>query len=489
MRLVSYTRATSCLAGQESSSKAISEQNERIKAYANAHGWRIAKTYNDRKIDPSANEGFEQLLEDGICRSFDAVIVDSVFRAGCDFPTGRQVLLQTFHYAGIGFIVVEDGFISIGKTNREAETFFDQKNRYGMSEAIRVRKTTGYDSKRLEKKDMVYGYTLSDDQRAVPDPETAQVVKRIFKLYDQGYAKSEIAMQLSKAKIPVPMINSTCNAANHPYRWENHHINSILSQPMYSGRWIKEKYGKEWELDCDPIIPKALFDRVQIRYKTQAESPRMPHHPYVGIIEEEGKPDRIIYLRKTPKKPERYFSYVLEPSYIRLDLNDVEIALRERLNRDKEIAERLLARIQTEGKGLKTKMIEALQQEMQSTADLIITNERKKMKAYRLYQTGVLSKDEWETVRSEAREYVASMEPVFQSFQDRVREIEAAINERNPWIQARKAWNPEAALDQRTMKRFVQKIIIKQMKLKQIILTEEEWYTKLPKEWREQHGA
>ena len=119
MRLVSYTRATSCLAGQAPSAKGITEQNERIKAYANAHGWRIMKMYSDRKIDPSANSGFEQLLEDGICRSFDTVIVDSVFRAGCDFYMGKQVLLQTFHYAGIGFIVVEDDYNSIGKRTRK----------------------------------------------------------------------------------------------------------------------------------------------------------------------------------------------------------------------------------------------------------------------------------------------------------------------------------------------------------------------------------
>ena len=41
MRLVSYTRTTSCFPEAEVRIKPITEQNERIKKYADAHGWKI----------------------------------------------------------------------------------------------------------------------------------------------------------------------------------------------------------------------------------------------------------------------------------------------------------------------------------------------------------------------------------------------------------------------------------------------------------------
>ena len=121
MRLVSYTRTTSCYPGADIPSDVITAQNERIKNYAVKHGWKIENRYSDRKKSKEENTAFEQLLNDGIQRKFDAVIVDSIFRAGKDLWSAREVLLQTLHYAGIGFVVVEDDYISIGKSNAEAD--------------------------------------------------------------------------------------------------------------------------------------------------------------------------------------------------------------------------------------------------------------------------------------------------------------------------------------------------------------------------------
>lgn len=489
MRLVSYTRSTSCLAGQTPSAKGITEQNERIRAYANVHGWQIMKMYNDRKIDPCANSGFEQLLEDGVCRSFDAVIVDSVFRAGCDFPTGRQVLLQTFHYAGIAFIVVEDDFISIGKTNTEAEAYFERKAAEKESVTIRTSRANRYDSDKLSKTDITYGYIYSDDQQAILDSQTAPIVNRIFSLYDKGCSKNEIAQILTKEGIPIPEASKRYVGDERISQWNNRQIQYILSQEMYSGYWTKDVYGTLIECHCTPIVSKEIFSRVQIRLKTQKDSPQTPHHPYVGIIEEEGAPDCTIYLRKAPKREEWFFSYVVGFSEPRLSLSEVESMLRERLNTEKERASKLLSCIKTKGEKAKEFMKESLQQELKAAADQITDHERKKMEAYRRFQAGELPQDEWEANYTEAQAFVIGMEPIFQSYQDRVQDIEMAINERNPWIQSRLEWDDAATFDRNTLRRFVQKIVIKKMQIIQIVLTQEEWFAKLPLEWRKQYGA
>lgn len=489
MRLVSYTRATSCLAGQVPSAKGIAEQNERIKAYANAHGWRIAKTYNDRKIDPSANEGFEQLLEDGIRRAFDAVIVDSVFRAGCDFSMGKQVLLQTFHYAGIGFIVVEDDYKSIGKSNKEAEVYYDLKERSRRSAAIMARKIACYDANKLPKTDIIYGYKLSDNQQAVPDPITAPIIRRIFKLYDKGCSKHDIAQRLTKEKISIPRVHNGCVTGKDSTQWNNRYINAILSQQRYSGHWTKDVCGVLREFRCEPIVSKDLFDRVQERYQTQRDCGKTSEHPFLEIMEEEGQPDRTFYLRWDAKSGEHYFSYDMKSAKHRLSLSAVESKLKEQLNAEKAQAQQFVLWIQAEGEAEKARRMESLRQELKAAADQIVIHERAKMTAYRRYQAGEISKEEWDAINRQAREFVIGLEPVFQSYKDRAEEIETAISDKNPWIQTRLEWDAEAPLTRKILRRLIQKIWISKLELKRIVLTQEEWYQKLPLEWREQYGA
>lgn len=451
MRLVSYTRATSCLAGQESTAKAVSEQNKRIKAYANAHGWRIMKTYNDRKNDPTANEGFEQLLEDGIRRAFDAVIVDSVFRAGCDFSMGKQVLLQTFHYAGIGFIVVEDDYNSIGKSNKEAEAYYDLKEGDRRSAAIMARKIACYDANQLTKTDIIYGYILSDDQQAVPDPKTAPIIRRIFNLFDKGCSKQEIAQLLTKERVPIPRIRDGYVTDRYSTQWNKGYVNSILSQQMYSGHWTKDVCGTIREFHCEPIISKAVFSRVQAHYQKHKEYSKTSQNPFAGIMEEEGQPDCSFYLRKDPKSKERYFIYDVEQMSLRLSLSEVESKLKEQLSAEKEQAQKIALRIQAAGEAERARRLESLRQELKAAADQIVIHERAKMAAYRRYQAGELSKEEWDMINEEARAFVIGLEPVFQSYKDRAEEIETAISDKNPWIQTRLEWDEKAPLTRKIL--------------------------------------
>ena len=128
MRLVSYTRILPF--HPDVTPAPIVEQNEHIAKYAKRLGTRVLKQYSDRKNDPKADTAFMQLLEDGIHRRFDTVIVDSVFYAGRCLGQAREILLLTFFPAGIHFIVVEDEFSSFGKTKEEVAKYFWRKDVY-----------------------------------------------------------------------------------------------------------------------------------------------------------------------------------------------------------------------------------------------------------------------------------------------------------------------------------------------------------------------
>ena len=92
MRVVSYTRSTASLVGEEIPGDIITKQNAAIREYAKAHDLKIAKTYSDRKYDADENTAFEELLQDGINRQFDAVIIHSIFRCGRDLWSAKEVL-------------------------------------------------------------------------------------------------------------------------------------------------------------------------------------------------------------------------------------------------------------------------------------------------------------------------------------------------------------------------------------------------------------
>ena len=67
MKWVSYTRSISSRIGEENPSNTIAEQNERIAQYLKKRGCSISEKYSDRKRTAEATEGFDKLVQDGIC--------------------------------------------------------------------------------------------------------------------------------------------------------------------------------------------------------------------------------------------------------------------------------------------------------------------------------------------------------------------------------------------------------------------------------------
>lgn len=119
MRCVSYTRMTSCKEDGKIPADIIKQQDQHIQEYLKKQGWTLSAKYCDRKKDTEENTAFEELTKDGINRKFDMVVVDSIDRCGRTISCADDVLVKTFVPAGIHFAVVQDEFISIGKTKEE----------------------------------------------------------------------------------------------------------------------------------------------------------------------------------------------------------------------------------------------------------------------------------------------------------------------------------------------------------------------------------
>ena len=104
MKWVSYTRSISSRIGEENPSNTIAEQNERIAQYLKKRGCSISEKYSDRKRTAEAAEGFDRLVQDGMARKFDAVVVDSIFRCGRTLPFAIEALSISMERPLIRFV-------------------------------------------------------------------------------------------------------------------------------------------------------------------------------------------------------------------------------------------------------------------------------------------------------------------------------------------------------------------------------------------------
>ena len=489
MRIVSYTRTTSCFPGAEIPANVITVQNERIRGYVEKHGWKISGKYSDRKKDKNENASFEKMLQDGIQRKFDAVIVDSIFRAGKDLWSAKEILLQTFHFAGIWFIVVEDDFISAGKSNEEAEAYFAQKYSVLRRENIRYQVNQRNRNGILSWNDVKYGYRLTEDYQLVIDEDTAPVVKRMFELCADGMTPKQIAELFAAEEIPVPLVSRGMNVKiDHPYQWNRLKVRRLLDKTVYIGHWSKIVQGEVIEFTNEPIVEEDVFWKVQdylASIATHAKPPRQKH-PYAGIVCDKDF-GFCLRLRKA-RSGVWYFAFATVPQNYegntQLLLSDLETELRAALSREKEKAERIAARIQEEGTEKKQAILSQMQDAFKNRAQMLAERQQSRMETYRRYGSGEISELDMRMEEEQYQNTVSSLENFFQEYFTKRDRVETAISENNPWLRLFLAWNSAWPLDRETLLKYVSRIVLDHMQIAVIEFAYAERYMELPDDWR-----
>lgn len=492
MRCVSYTRTTSCYPGADIPSDVITSQNERIKNYAVKHGWKIENRYSDRKKSKEENTAFEQLLNDGIQRKFDAVIVDSIFRAGKDLWSAREVLLQTLHYAGIGFVVVEDDYISIGKSNAEAEAYFDKQYGILRSENIRHRVLHRNRSGVLSWNDAKYGYRLTDDYELVVDEETAPVVRRIFQMCADGMPIPKVAAVLSEEKIPSPLAMRGTNVKiDNPYKWTRLSVRRLLDKTVYIGHWSKVVQGEVIEFTNEPIISEEIFREAQkvINTPTYTSKKPKPKHRYAGIVCDS---EHGFCLRYREGIAGGYFGYVNREKNasdkMQLPVECVDAAVVSALQKAKRQAIHILQMVKTDGEALKNQKIQSFREEYRRRAYIMAEKEERRMETYQSFLKGKISKEEMDKVLAAVRKSVEEQEAYFGAHEDFFKRTEMMFSENNPWLKLYSSWESDCELNKDVIKKYVSSIVIHQLTTVSVELREMEWYKGLPDEWRMNNG-
>ncbi len=243
---------------------------------------------------------FTEMLADAKKGYLNCIVVKDLSRLGRDYIETGNYLEKIFPEMNIRFIAINDQYDSNAKEISQDFLMLGLKNLINEMYAkdISKKRSTSY---RLMRKGKTvfgvlppYGYTMNENRKEgfILDPETAPIVREIYKLYLHGVAYHEIAGILNDKNITPPfryyMLRMGKTTQKGAY-WKAATIGNILSNPTYTGAIVRNKTKtskydnirtirnppEEWEIiphSHEAIIHQDLFEEVKkIREKEKGK--------------------------------------------------------------------------------------------------------------------------------------------------------------------------------------------------------------------------
>lgn len=285
--------------------ESVSIQNQRLllTEYAKRHNFQIVAEYADDDESGLYEErpGFQRLLTDAKQGLFSTILAKSQSRFSRNMEHVEHYLHDEFPKYGIRFIGVTDGTDTAQEHLKKARQVSSLVNEWyceDLSKNIRSVFQAKMRKGEYLGASCPYGYQKdpADPHRLLVDPYAADVVRRIFSLYQNGYGKKKIASLLSKDGISIPTRYKQ-EVQKLPYQnahllpqtvaWSAQTIHHILNNPVYLGNMVQHRTEKcsykektcrsipkeDWivvEHTHPAVITKEQYNLVQMLQKTRS---------------------------------------------------------------------------------------------------------------------------------------------------------------------------------------------------------------------------
>lgn len=283
------------LSSEESGEDALENQAFLLRSYVEQQtDMRLAETYTDFGFTGTNFErpGFERLMADARAGKVNCIVVKDLSRLGRNYIETGNLIENIFPFLHIRFVSVTDGFDTITGGGMEDmvvsiknlvnEVYAKDISRKIIS-AFRTKQRNG------EYIGLVapYGYLKSKDDKNkfVVDEAAAPVVRRIFRMYADGYSMDKIMRVLDGEGIDCPRkyrhrIGVTKSDRYKDSRWGRSAVKTILTNRAYVGDMVQGKVKQElcngvpmqytdkaeWivvENTHEPIVSRELFSQAQ----------------------------------------------------------------------------------------------------------------------------------------------------------------------------------------------------------------------------------
>ena len=231
MNIAAYCRVSTDKDEQISSLK---NQQNFFKSFAEKNGHDLIKIYSDEGISGKQiknRTGFNQMMSDAENHFFDMLVVKDISRFA------RNTVDFLISIRKLKALGIETVFLSVNQTILTSGEFMltifsalAQEESANLSSRIKFGKHQNAIMGKVP--NFVYGYDRIDKFTLKINPEQAEVVKKIFRLYCKGLGTRQIANKLTLDKIPTYK-----NCTN----WSPKTIRRMLSNTLYNGVLISRK--------------------------------------------------------------------------------------------------------------------------------------------------------------------------------------------------------------------------------------------------------
>lgn len=286
--------------------ESIETQIEIAKTYLNQQTDMVLfECYSDlgKKGTDFEREGFNRLMTDVRLHKVDCIIVKDFSRFGRNYIETGNYIQKIFPFLGVRFIAVTDGFDSL--TSEGDELGVNLKNltneMYARDISIKVKssKEAQWEKGSYTGGIPPYGYRaewIGGKKCLFVEEGTSDIVKEIFRLYDEGNNQKEIVIWLYEKKVHRPSAyrrygHIFCEEGDELQQWSRDSVKLILTNPLYMGclvqaRTCGKKYNirekgdidsKDWsakENTHEAIISEDKFFSVAERLEQQASNYR-----------------------------------------------------------------------------------------------------------------------------------------------------------------------------------------------------------------------
>lgn len=324
--------------GDNQESSSIKTQKDILTEYAKNNNWNIYKYY----IDDGYSGGnfnrpaFKDLIDDIEDGKINILLTKDLSRLGRNYIEAGYYTEEYFPSKNIRYIAVNDNYDSI-KPDNDLTPFKNIINQWylkDLSKKIKSAHKNRMKKGQLQRGNIlpVFGYSHTENNERIINPETAPTVRKIFELYNKGYGYTEIKKILYDLKLVVPSyyqyIKYGAKSAqwidkpeDQKYKWSTKMIIRILIDNQYTGALemgrttsISYKTHKQVELPKEErftfedrfpaIISKEEFKKAQdLRTARTKASISFEENPYKNLIlcPRCGKPLPYFRLKGTAK--------------------------------------------------------------------------------------------------------------------------------------------------------------------------------------------
>ena len=243
----------------------IGEQQERLRAYCHAMGWKDIKVYTDGGYSGGNmnRPALQDMIKDVKAGKITRVVVFKLDRLSRSQKDTLELIEDVFMANGVDFVSMSENFQTstpFGRASIGLLACFAQLER----EQIKERVTIGREARAKEGKwhggnSTPVGYDYINGGLVVNDFEAMQI-RKIYELYLSGKTYTEIANELNDKGL------------THKHgRWLLQRVRRVLTNPVYIG--VVTFGGKTSDGVHEAIIDKKTFERVAALIKKPTRKP------------------------------------------------------------------------------------------------------------------------------------------------------------------------------------------------------------------------